>query len=236
MSATRIDATSQSLVAIAAFEDVPPDTLARVQQRCAWRNYAAGQEIVHHLDTSDDVYFLVTGTARVSLFSVTGKSVTFCDLGAGEMFGEYAAIDGAPRSASIEARAPSLVASMSAAAFREVLEREPAVAQALLRHLVAKVRDLTTRVYEISALAVNNRIQAELLRLARQTAGAGSTATIDAPPTHAEIASRTSTHREAVTRELSHLTKAGLIKKRGRSLIITDVERLAELVERATGE
>ena len=40
------------------------------------------------------------------------------------------------------------------------------MAQAVLRDLVRNVRNLTKRVYEFSTLAVNNRIQAELLRLA----------------------------------------------------------------------
>lgn len=236
MSGTRIEGAAKSLGSIAALKGVPPETLARVQGRCAWRSYASGQPIVHHLDQTNDVYFITAGSARVSLFSAGGKAVTFCDLAAGEIFGEYAAIDGGPRSASIEARTDCLVASMSAAAFQEMLESEPAVAQALLRYLVAKVRELTTRVYEVSALAVNNRIQAELLRLARNATRFGNSARIETAPTHAEIASRTSTHREAVTRELSRLTKIGLIERRGRDLIVRDVQRLAEFVESATGE
>jgi CRP-like cAMP-binding protein len=111
-----------------------------------------------------------------------------------------------------------------------VLETEPKVAKALLEHFVAEIRELTTRVYEFSTLAVRYRIQAELLRLARLATPEGRTARIAPAPTHAEIASRTSTHREAVTRELNRLAKIGILEQRSRELWITDVERLAGLV------
>jgi CRP/FNR family transcriptional regulator, cyclic AMP receptor protein len=68
-----------------------------------------------------------------------------------------------PRLASVEARTSCLVASLPGDAFRELIEREPVVAQAMLPQLVTKIRAPTTRVCEFSTLAVSNRIQAELL-------------------------------------------------------------------------
>ena len=56
------------------------------------------------------------------------------------------------------------------------------------------------------------------------------TANIVPAPTHAEIASRTSTHREAVTRELNRLAKLGIIEQRNRMLFVKDVSRLRALV------
>ena len=227
---------SQSLETVSVLKGLPSETLARVQRRCAWRRYEPGEPIVDYLDGTDDVFFITSGEARVSIYSLAGKAVTFCDLGAGEMFGEYAAIDGAHRSASIEARTSCQVASMPAVAFREVLQSEPAVTLALLRDLVTKVRSLTTRVYEFSALAVNNRIQAELLRLSRLAPREGKSTRIAAAPTHAEIASRISTHREAVTRELNRLSRIGIIERQGGALLVKDVDRLAEMVHEVTGE
>jgi CRP-like cAMP-binding protein len=162
--------------------------------------------------------------------------VSFRELGAGEVFGEYPAIDGGPRSASVEAHTSCLIASMPATSFREILETEPGVAQALLPQLVMKIRALTTRVYEFSTLAVNNRIQAELLRLANLASKDGKSGRIVPAPTHVEIASRVSTHREAVTRELSRLSRIGIIERKGAALIVKDIERLSEMVHDATGE
>lgn len=72
---------------------------------------------------------------------------------------------------------------------------------------------LTTRVYDFSTLAVKNRIQAELLRLANLVPKDGKSARIFPAPTHGEIASRVSTHREAVTRELNRLCRIGVAER-----------------------
>ena len=236
MANTRNPPIKCTLAAVSLFRDLGADALTQVEKRCAWRTYEPGEPVIDHLDVSDDVFFVVEGEARASLYSLDGKAVTFSDLGPGALFGEYAAIDGSSRSASIEARTRCLVASMRAATFRRLLAEEPAVALTLLRQMTSRIRTLTTRIYEFSALAVNNRIQAELLRLALQAPQRGVTVTIDPAPIHADMASRTSTHREAVTRELSRLSKLGLVKRQGRALVVNDVKRLAAMVHEVMGE
>jgi CRP-like cAMP-binding protein len=222
-----------SLESVAIFRDLSPHALERIKRLCNCRRYEPRDAIIDHLDSSDEVFFLLTGNTRVTIRSADGKAVSFRELGPGSMFGEYAAIDGRSRSANVEARTSCLVVSMPGSAFREVLETEPKVAKFLLEHFVREIRELTTRVYEFSTLAVRYRIQAELLRLARLSALEGKVARIVPAPTHAEIASRTSTHREAVTRELNRLAKMGILEQRNREFWIMDVDRLACLVEDA---
>ncbi len=236
MTRSSAEPVSQSLERIGIFSGLASNSLAQLQKRCAWRRYEPGETIVDHLDASNDVFFIVSGEARASLYSVSGKAVTFTDLGPGEMFGEIAAIDGGTRSARIEARTSCVVAAMPASVFREVLQSQPSVTQALLHQIVGRIRVLTTRIYEFSALAVSNRIQAEVLRLAMLAPREGNSARIETAPTHAEIASRVSTHREAVTRELNRLSRLGVIEQQGRTLLVKDVERLGEMVHDATGE
>lgn len=236
MSRTNITRASHSLATISIFAGLSQDALERIQQRCAWKHYEPGALIVDYLDVADDVFFLTSGEARVTIYSHAGKAVSFSDMGPGEVFGEYPAIDQGPRSASVEARTVCLVASMPAAVFRKLLHDEPSVVDTLLRHLVMKIRSLTVRVYQFSTLLVNNRIQAELLRLANRGVIDGNTACIDPAPTHVEIASRISTHREAVTRELNRLARIGVIQRRGGTLVVKDVARLGTMVHEATGE
>jgi CRP/FNR family transcriptional regulator, cyclic AMP receptor protein len=225
-----------TLKGVAVFAGLPANSLDMVHRRCSWRHYKPGEQILNYLDTSDDVFFVAAGEACVTIYSVAGKAISFRNLGTGDIFGEYAAIDGAPRSASVEARTSCLIASMAAEEFRKLLESEPIVAQALIRGLVRNIRSLTKRVYEFSTLAVNNRIQAELLRLASTAPREGQGARLEPLPTHAEIASRISTHREAVTRELNRLSRIGLVERKEGALIITDLGRLAAMLHEMTGE
>jgi CRP/FNR family cyclic AMP-dependent transcriptional regulator len=76
----------------------------------------------------------------------------------------------------------------------------------------------------------------ELLRLARETAPGQKCAVTFPSPTHAEFASRVSTHREAVTRGLGELARAGILEKRSGTLVIRDVEALAGMVNEVLTE
>ena len=236
MAGSQIKQPQYSLESVSIFRGLSSSSMERIKRRCSCRRYEPRESIVGHLDTSDEVFFLLTGSARVTVRSADGKAVNFRELSPGGMFGEYAAIDGRPRSANVEARTSCLVVSMPADAFRELLQAEPKIAKILLEHFVREIRELTTRVFEFSTLAVRYRIQAEVLRLAQLSACKGAVARIVPAPTHAEIASRTSTHREAVTRELNRLAKIGILEQRNRELWITDVDRLAALVHDAAGD
>ncbi len=80
------------------------------------------------------------------------------------------------------------------------------------------------------------RIHAERLRLTRDHIRDDDTAVVAPAPTHSDIASRISMHREAVTRELNELARASLVKRRRGALEICDVPRLARLVEEVVGQ
>jgi CRP/FNR family transcriptional regulator, cyclic AMP receptor protein len=174
--------------------------------------------------------------ARAISYSAEGKAVVFADLKPGAMFGEIAAIDQRPRSVSVEALEACEIASLSADEFETLMLREPSVAVAALRKVTADVRRLSQRVFEFSTLAVQNRIQAELVRLAGRPDRRHREAILSPAPSLADIADRISTHREAVSREPSRLTTMGLVRREKGDLVISDVAKLRDLVNEATGE
>ena len=209
---------------------MPESALEKIGRQCRWRHYAAGQRVISREAPDQDVYFIVSGRVRVTSFSAAGRQVTFRDILTGDWFGDFSAIDGLARSADVVAVEDTLVASMEPAAFQNLLEKNHVVCNRMLRRLVASVRELTERVFDLSTLGVQNRVHAELLRLAREAGIHANTACIDPAPKHTEVASQVSTYREQVTRELSAMVKQGLIQKSGRALVIPDVARLEKIV------
>ena len=180
--------------------------------------------------------FLVAGRARAIIYSTEGKAVVFVDLVPATMFGEIASIDRQPRSATVEALEPCTVAALSAEEFEKLMLREPNVAVATLRQVTAEVRRLSERVFEFSTMVVKNRIQAELIRLAGETNQRNGEAVLSPAPSLSDIADRISTHREAVSRELSRLISIGLLRRDHGNLLITDVAKLARLVNEARSD
>ena len=215
---------------------LPGARLEELARICKWQSYDAGEQILSYHDASTEVFFLAAGKARVIIYSAEGKAVVFTDLRAGAMFGEIAALDREARSAGVELTEPSTIASLTAIQFESLLLREPAVALAVLRHVTAEVRRLSERVLEFSTLAVQNRIHAELLRLAAEARPQQGQAWLSPAPSLSDIADRISTHREAVSREFSRLGSMGLLHRNGSGLRITDVARLERLVREAKGE
>ncbi len=227
----RAQPSSLGLQTIELLDGLPAERLETLARECAWRNYQAGQWIISRDAADRDVYLLVSGRVRVTTYSAAGRQVTFRDFGAGEFFGDVAAIDDEPRSADVLALDYTLLASMSPAVFRRLLREQPVVAERVLRRLASLVRRLSERVIDLSTLSVHNRIHAELLRLASKAGIAHNAARIDPAPKHADIASQVSTYREEVTREFSALVTAGVLGRDGRALVVRDVKRLERMVE-----
>ncbi len=226
-----LEAAQTGLGVISIFSGLSNQELESVARRCRWRRFVREEQIVHAEDETDEVYFVVEGTVRAEVYSGSGRAVTFRDLGPGEVFGELSAIDQKPRSANVVALSDVTIAAVSANEFWQLIREYPAIAEATLRRLAALVRSLSDRVVEFSTLAVRNRIHAELLRLARDNMATENSAMIVPSPTHAEIANRISTHREAVSREMSSLARSGIIERRDGGLFVSDIERLVQLLQ-----
>lgn len=195
------------------------------------RTYSSGQLILDVEDPAGDVLFLLQGAARVANFSAKGREVSFSSIAEGDCFGEFAMLDGAPRSASVLSMDSSRVAIVPDEKFRTLLTRHPDLSMALMRRLVEKLRDLTRRVSEFTAMRADDRIRLEILRLFRGAEAGDGTALLQSPPTQAALAAFVFTNREAVAREIGRMKRKKLIERRGRALYAPNVDAIAEYQE-----
>ena len=227
---------NMSLGNIPLLADLPEKALSDLAKRCSWRTFVPGEQIIDRKSDSCDLYFIVEGRSRVVNFSLSGFEVTFDDREDGEYFGELAALDGEPRSANVVALENTVVACLSQEGFHDMLLTYPQVAVRLLMNMAKIVRISTNRIMDLSTLGANNRVHAELLRLAGSNIQDDNTARISPIPVHGDIASRVSTTRETVARVFSDLTREGILKRDRDALIILDVEQLNDIVEQVRGE
>lgn len=201
-------------------------------RQCRWRRFHANEQIIDHQGDSRDVVLVVDGRVRVLSHSPAGREISFDDIEAGGFLGEMAAIDGLPRSASAVAlEEGTLIAFLAPRPFQDLVTGHPDLAMAVMRRLCRVVRIATDRVMELSTLGANNRVHAELLRLAKRGRVVGRTAVIAPIPVHADIASRVSTARETVARVLNDLARDGLVERQADALVVRDLHKLEALVE-----
>jgi CRP/FNR family transcriptional regulator, cyclic AMP receptor protein len=217
------------------FESLPPELRKRVQSQVRIVRARRGQTLLGRGASTTDVYFILDGAFSVIIYSASGREVSMRNLVTGDTFGELSAVDGLPRSASVVAETDARLASLRREEFLHCIETSPATAMWLARLLAGKVRDMSERLFEISALNVPARLHCELLRLAKTTP-APDRLLLDPAPTHAELANRIGTHREAVTREIQELVRIDVIRAGRRTLEFLDLPRLEHLVGQAVGE
>lgn len=208
--------------------DAAPAAAARAAARAKWRSYGAGALILDVDDPSSDVYFILDGAVRVQMRTPGGRELILTEIQAGGLFGEIAAIDGAPRTANVTALAPSRLCILPAECFLDAACSTPAACLALLRHTTEILRRQSRRVLEREALPVRARLCAELLRLSRPRAGAaaGPARVVSPPPAQHDLAARIGARREVVSRELGEMARQGLIEKARGGIVIPDPGRL----------
>src|SRR5215471_1258462 len=114
--------------------------------------YPVTNWIVDYQDTSNDVFFIVSGAVRVKLQSASGREVLLREINAGDFFGELAAIDNEPRSAGIIAVTDVTVARMPSSVFRTAVHSYPDVCDQLLALLASQIRMLANRVNDLPRL------------------------------------------------------------------------------------
>lgn len=225
-----------SLGGVGLLQGLSATEVERVARDCGWRAYSAHEQIIDRQSETTDVFFVVEGRVRVVNYSVTGREITLDDIEPGGHFGELAAIDGAPRSASVMALTPCQLATLSQDRFRKLIETHPGVALKVMRDLAGVVRNSTERIMDLSTLAANNRVQADLLRLAASNMIDEERASISPIPIHGDVASRVSTTRETVARVMNDLARRGVVERKKNALVVNDVERLRDMVEEVRGE
>jgi CRP/FNR family cyclic AMP-dependent transcriptional regulator len=225
---------TETLAKIGLFRSLDPAKIDLLDTQCSWHRASRNQWIIDYQDKSNDVFFVVSGTLRVKIQSVSGREVLLREINAGEFFGEIAAIDNQPRSSGIIAITDVSFARMPASVFRMAIHAYPDACDQLLELLAGYVRTMSNRVNEYTMLDARHRIYAELLRLSRPETGKPTQAIVSPPPVHSDLAARVSIRRESVTRELKVLERAGLIEKRRGALVLTDTARLRQMIAEAS--
>ena len=221
-----------SLGAVRLLESLNADALQRLEKHCRWRRYGASEQILDRDDDNRDVLFVVEGSVRVVNFSLSGREVSYANIPQGGFFGELAAIDGQPRSASVVAIEKCLLATVPPQTFTALLRENPDLALEVMRRLARIIRICDDRIMDLSTLGAVQRVYVELLRMGKaDPAGTGALA-IFPLPAHKDIAARASTTRETVARVISQLTSATIVERRDKALYILDPARLKELASR----
>jgi CRP/FNR family cyclic AMP-dependent transcriptional regulator len=223
-----------SLSTIPFFAGLDPDALGRVAAGTRARRFRRGEVIFHAGDPGDALFIIVSGEVKISLPSEGGDEAILVRLASGDVFGELALLDGAPRSATATALTAAETVVLPRDRFRELIANEPIVRDALLASLAAELRRLTTHVEELHFLDITGRLAACLARLATDggTPLPDGAVQLKTSLTQGDLASMVGSTRQSVNKLLRQFTDDGYLRLERDAIVVTDLEGLARASRR----
>ena len=105
------------------------------------RTFAAGTTILAEGELAGRVGILREGLVKLTSSQTDGYRTVLALRGVGELLGEMSAIDGRPRSASVDALVRCSVQLVSAEEFVRFVGSHPSASMAVMRTLVARLRE-----------------------------------------------------------------------------------------------
>ena len=198
------------LAAMPMFNSLEETHLSQLLDRHRETSHQPDQVIVMEQDWGESLFLIRTGLAKVRTYSVDGDEVVMSLLGAGDIFGEMAALDRAARSADVVALTPLRLVKLRAAPFSALLTSQPGFALALARFEASRLRDLNQRFVLQSADATTRLLDA-LAYLARKSSAANDPQAPVPVLAQREIALLAGLARETASRTLSKLRTRGTV-------------------------
>lgn len=199
------------------FSDLSHEDLWRICSYGSVRTYRKNTVLMTEYESGESLFVVRQGKVKVFVAEENGKEFTIGVFEPGELFGEFALIDGGTRSASAVTLERSQISVVSRAEFERCLAAHPGIALALIRRLVARLRTMTSDVKNLALRDVYGRIVRKLMELSHDRDGL---LIIDERPTQQEFACMVGASREMVNRIMKGLVAGGYIELENKRMVI----------------
>ena len=122
---------------VSLFQDLDDAALSTVGALLVSKKAAAGAVIFRESDESDALYLVETGEVVISKHVQGPVDVVLATFRAGNFFGEMGLFDAAPRSATAQVKADSVLWRLDRKAFLHILSDHPEIAAKICYRLVS---------------------------------------------------------------------------------------------------
>jgi CRP/FNR family transcriptional regulator/CRP/FNR family cyclic AMP-dependent transcriptional regulator len=176
------------------------------------RIFRSGEVIFHRDDPGQVLYVIKEGKVKISLFSPDGQEISLIVFGKGECFGEFAILDGLPRSADAVALERVECYTLQRSDFHKAIMKNPKIAIQVLEVLSKRLRTTDQMIEDLIFLDVYGRVAKKLLELADSHGSkVGNGIRIDVRLTQQELASMVGASRESVNKVMGYFTDKNFI-------------------------
>lgn len=196
------------LVDASLFSKLSQENLRLLENHATIKIYKKNTVIIEEGDISTSLYILIAGAVRIYTANNKNRELTLGVLdNPGDWFGELALVGETKRTASVVTIKESRLMIISQEDFLNCLQNNPHIALELIRHLVCKIKTLTSRVSSMALNDVYGRVSAILNDLTHH-----ENDQLIINTKQRDIANMAGTTRERVNRILSDLKQGGYIR------------------------
>jgi len=150
-------------------------------------------------------------------------------MGPSDMFGELSIFDPGPRTSAAVCVTEVTRATMDSQMLHDWIRAHPEISEQLLRVLARRLRRTNNSLADLIFTDVPGRVAKALLQLAnRFGVQEGGALRVHHDLTQEEIAQLVGASRETVNKALAEFAHRGWIRLEGKSVLISDTERLAK--------
>ena len=190
---------------------------------------AKGSILFKEGDDGEHLYVIIDGKLKLGTSSGDGRENLLSILGPGEMFGELSLFDPGPRTSTATAVTDAKLLSLSHEKVIPWLKQNPEVSLQLLTRLSQRLRRTNEAVGDLVFSDVPGRVAKALIDLGERFGKTGAEGLlVNHDLTQEELAQLVGASRETVNKALADFAGRGWLKLDGRSVLITDIERLSK--------
>jgi len=223
------------LSSVSIFSSLGDQELDLLLRATTTKQLKAKEVLCRKGDPGNQLYGILSGSLKVTTTGTDGKDVMFGLMGAGEIIGEIALLDGEERSATVTAVEKTELLTLHRRELIPFLEKNPRAAIGLSVVLAARVRQLSDRAEDRQTMPLPGRIAKRLLSLSERYGKrpiVGGPVEIRMP--QQDLADLVGTTRESVNKQLRAWEEEGIVEL-GRARVILKRPEALEAV-RATAE
>jgi len=193
---------------ISLFSCLDADALRSLEAVAVRKKFPKNAVVFLQEDESDSVYIILSGRVKAVIHDEQGREIVLAMIGAGEYFGEMAALDGVPRSATVMTTEPTKMLVIHRDDFKHFLSAHPDLVFNLLKVLLARLRKADQTIENLALKNVHGRVANLLMQFAVPSDGKW---VLKKRMTHQEIANMVGSSREMVSKIMGEFAHAGLI-------------------------
>lgn len=189
--------------------------------------YPRGAVVFAQGETSEGVYLLRAGRAKVLLSSAEGKTIILRLVHAGSLLGVNSVLKDVPYDVSVETLERSRIDFISRSDFKRVLQESEATRPGVAHLLAEELSDMVER---MRSLLLSQSAAEKLARLLLAWSNEQGVETPITPGlTHEEIAQMICASRETVTRLFAELRRKQIVKFADNAIFVRDRNALESM-------